>query len=408
MPKFNYTARDLAGQASSGAILAADENELRRMLRMNDLYLVKARRGGGDVADGESAPHFFDSKVTLQDLVIATRQLGTTIRAGLPLLEALRIVGSQSNKPALTRAFFDMEQAALDGKSLSIGMSKHPKLFNSQVIALVEAGEVSGTLEQTLGIAADQLDREYALRRKVKAATLYPKLVVLACFGTVVGMMTLVVPVFSKVYEGVHAQLPAPTMLLMSMSGIFIHWWWAIAAAVAAAVYGAKRYGQTVKGRTQMDIVSLKIPILGPLMRKVAVARVVQTLAGALKGGVPILMALEICANTAGNAVIQNAVIDASHHVREGAALATELERTGQFPLLVTRMVAAGEATGRIDSMLEEINRFYEQDIAYSVEQLTLLIEPFMTVAVGTIVLLILLALYMPIFSLGPALLGKH
>ena len=183
MPNYKYTARDRRGVVTAGTIVAADEAEMRRILRSNNLYLTKFKGGGGssDEKKGGAKGGLFEPKATMQDMVIATRQLGTTVKAGLPLMVALSIVGSQTNKPSLKNAFKELEQGVSDGEFLSAGMRKHPKLFNRLVISLVEAGEVTGTLEETLDVAADQLDREDHLRRKVKAAMVYPKLVVAAC-----------------------------------------------------------------------------------------------------------------------------------------------------------------------------------------------------------------------------------
>lgn len=338
MQNFKYVARDRAGKASAGTIQAADEVELRRILRSNDLYLTRARGSGGAVTEGKPRAGAFEAKPTLQDMVIATRQLGTTVRAGLPIIEALGIVGSQSNKPALRQAFADVEQGVKEGQFLSAGMRKHPKLFNRLVVSLVEAGEVAGTLDHTLEVAAEQLDREDNLRRKVKAATMYPKMVVFACMGTIAGMLLFVVPVFANVYGGLHAKLPAPTLLLIAISNLVVHLWWLAAVLIGVLTVAFKRWAATEKGQRKVDTLVLKIPVLGDLLRKIAIARFVQTLAGSMRGGVPVLASLAISANTAGNAVVREAVEAAADAVRDGAAIAPELERTGQFPVLVTRI----------------------------------------------------------------------
>ncbi len=406
MPIYKYQARNRAGKASAGTLQANDEAELRRLLRASDLYVVRAKASGA-TPQGERAPGFFESKPSLQDMVIATRQLGTTVRAGLPIVQAIEIVGAQSEKPALRQAFAEIGQGVSDGQFLSVGMRRHPKLFNRLVVSLVEAGEIAGTLDTTLDVAAHQLDREDNLRRRVKAALLYPKLVVAACAGTIAGMLLLVVPVFSKVYGSLHTALPGPTILLMAVSDAAVHWWWMGATILGLAALTFRKYKETEQGARRIDRLALKIPVLGPLLRKIAIARFVQTLSGAMAGGVPILASLTISAATAGNTTIREAVEAAAERVQNGSSLAPELERTGEFPLLVTRMIHAGETTGNIDSMLDEINRFFDRDVEYAVDKLTRMIEPLMTVLVGSIVMVVLLALYMPIFSLGNAFLGK-
>ncbi len=409
MPNYDYIARDRVGNVTNGVLQASGRSELRRLLRESDLYLTEFKVsfspsgiGGPGGLNGLLTP-----KPTLQDLVIATRQLGTAMRSGLPIIEALVIVGSQSSKPALRDAFADIRQGVTDGQTLSFGMRRHPSLFNPLVVALVEAGERAGALDQALELASTQLDREDALRKRVKTASIYPKLVAAACAGTIATMLMFVVPVFSNVYKGLHASLPAPTLILIALSQAVTRWWWLIAALGYAAIQGLRRYVQTEEGRRWRDRLALKTPILGTVLQKVAIARFVQTLSGSLRAGVPVLNALSIAANTAGNAIIQDAVEAAVHGVREGAAIALELEKTGHFPLLATRMIAAGESTGTIDFMLEEINRFYERDIEEAVDKLTRSIEPVMTMLMGGIVLLVLLALYVPIFSLGNAFLHK-
>ena len=408
MPIYKYTARDRAGKANNGTLQAIDEGDLRRLLRANELYVVRVKDGGDALTpDGSAKAGLFDPKPSLQDMVIAIRQLGTTVRAGLPIVQALGVVGSQSEKPVLRAAFKDIEAGVSEGQFLSVGMRRYPKLFARVVVCLVEAGEVAGTLDHTLDVAAEQLDREDNMRRRVKSALLYPKLVVMACIGTIAGMLLLVVPTFSKVYGGLHAKLPGPTVLLMSISEATIHFWWAAVLAGGLGTFAFRKYVETPRGRRNVDRLVLKIPVLGTLMRKIAIARFVQTLSGAMRGGVPILVSLAISAGTADNAIIREAIEKAAENVQNGAPIAAELEKSGEFPLLVTRMIHAGETTGNIDAMLDEINRFFERDVEYAVDKLTRMIEPLMTVLVGSIVMLVLLALYMPIFSLGDAFLGK-
>ncbi|HWD38211.1 MAG TPA: type II secretion system F family protein [Fimbriimonas sp.] len=412
MPKFRYEARDRAGNAAAGVIEADDHGEVRRILRLNDLYLIRLKNAGviGTAVTGQQAAPtptkatVFDAKPNIQDLVIATRQLGTLIRAGMPMAETLEIVGSQSDKVRMQIAFREIQLLVMEGQSLSVGMRKFPDIFNPLVLSLVEAGEVAGTLEHTLEVAAKQLDREAALRRKVKSAMLYPKIVLAACVGTIALMLLLVVPVFATVYREFHSTLPGPTLLLMALSDLAVHWWWAVLLGCLAAAYAYQRYAKTPGGRRRLDIIGLKLPVFGPLFRKIAIARFVQTLSGAMSGGVPVLRSLGISGATAGNTVIRDAVTQVALRVRDGSSIGTELAKTGEFPMMVTRMISAGESGGQIDTMLDEINRFYEQDVETATERLTRIIEPLMTVMVGSIVLLVLLALYMPIFSLGKAI----
>jgi type IV pilus assembly protein PilC len=326
------------------------------------------------------------------------------MRAGMPMMETLNLVSSQMTKPGLKGAFKDLEKAVSGGEALSVAMSRYPKVFSKLVVAFVESGEATGNLAETLEAAAVQLDREDNLRRKVKAATTYPKIVVAACFGTVAVMIVVVVPVFSQVYRQLGSGLPGPTLLLIAVSDFVIKYGWLVVLVIVAIAYAYKRYGETEAGSKNLDILSLKLPVLGLVFRKIAIARFVQTLSAALKSGVPVLHALQISGNMAGNDVIRDAVVEATERIREGSPIAQELEKTGEFPMMVTRMLSAGESSGSLDTMLDEVNRFYDRDVEYSVDKLTRMIEPLMTMLVGGIVLLILLALYMPVFNLGKAL----
>jgi len=404
MPKYKYVARDRAGKSTSGQVQAADENELRTVLRANGLFLTQIRGSEGQVGGTPASGGLFAKKPSLQDMVIATRQLATMMRAGMPMMETLNLVGSQMTKPVLKAAFQDIEKGVSGGESLSSGMSRYPKLFSKLIVAFVESGEATGNLSETLEAAAIQLDREDNLKRKVKAATTYPKIVVFVCLGTITVMLLVVVPVFSQVYGQLHSELPGPTKFLIWISDAGLRYGWILLILIGIGTWGFKRYADTVGGKRALDRIALSLPVLGVVFRKIAIARFVQTLSSALGSGVPVLHALSISANMAGNVMIRDAVVDATVKIREGSAIAGELEKTGQFPQMVTRMMAAGESSGSLDMMLDEINRFYDRDVEYAVDKLTRMIEPAMTIVVGGIVLMILLALYMPVFNLGKAL----
>ncbi len=410
MPAFQYTARDLKGRSVEGSLAAGDEVDLRNILRGNDLFLTSTK-GGGTLATASSTSSGATSaakrapagKPSLQDMVIAIRQMATMIRAGMPMMQALEVLGSQATRPVLQFVFYDLQVSIGSGQSLASSMRQFPDVFNPLILALVDAGETAGTLDATLEVAAAQLDREAVLKMKVKAAMLYPQLVVYACFGTIAAMMLLVVPVYVNIYQQLHAKLPAATQILVTASGIFVHGWWLMLLVALGCRFGFKKYRGTAEGGKQIDTIALKLPVIGPILRKIAIARFVQTLSGAFKGGIPVLNSLTISANTANNAVIKNAVVVCAQNVRDGSRISHELELSGEFPIMVTRMMAAGEASGNIELMLDEINRFYERDVEFAVDRLARMIEPAMTLLVGGIVLLVLLGLYSPIFNLGKA-----
>jgi type IV pilus assembly protein PilC len=386
----------------SGLLAAETAAELREVLRNRDLYLTTSQLRRGRVAEEASGGQsiFGQKKVKLGDMVVMSRQLATLVRSGLTIIEALSAVAAQTENPTLVDALNMVRLDVLTGQSLGSAMRKHPKVFNEIYVSLVEAGEAAGTLDHTLELAATQFDEEAELREQIKAALTYPAIVVVAACGVVAFMLVFVVPAFAKVYQQFHAQLPAVTRMLITLSDIVLHRAWVVILAAILLIFGFRRYIETESGRLRYDSLKLKLPLLGKLIRKIAIARFAQTWAGATKGGMPILQALQISANTSGNVVIRNSVQQVATFVKEGATLADPLSATGQFPPMVTRMIAAGESSGDLDMMLEELARFYRRDIDYQVKKLTRLMEPIMTVVVGAVVLFVLVALYMPIFTL--------
>ncbi|HZO87294.1 MAG TPA: type II secretion system F family protein [Chthonomonadaceae bacterium] len=402
MPTFQYTARDRAGQQSDGVIAARDLSEAREILRKKELFLTQIREQAARGQSGAQGGLLRRKRgVKLRDMVIMSRQLATLVRAGISIVECLQAVSAQTQNPALVETINDVRLEVLTGSTLTDAMRKHPKVFSETYISLAQAGEVGGVLEQTLELAADQFDKEAQLRAKVKSAFVYPAIVMGTAVFVVIFMLIFVVPVFANVYRQFNAKLPAVTMMLVSLSYIILHYWWMVLLGLAGLIYALRRYIQTPTGRTQYDRLKLKIPLLGDLNRKIAVSRFTQTFSGAVRSGVPILRGLAIAGQTCGNVIIMEAVKKVAGFVKEGATLSLPLEQTGEFPAMVTRMIAAGEHSGNLDTMLEEITRFYNRDIEYTVENLTKLMEPAMTVIVGGLVLFILLALYMPIFNLG-------
>ena len=400
MPTYNYVARDRAGTQSNGVIAARDMSEVREVLRNKELFVTTVREQAGPSAPGQGFQLFKSKKVKLQELVIMSRQMATLVRSGISIVECLHAVAAQTENATLKQALNDIRLDVLTGSTLTDAMRKHARILNEMYVSLVQAGETGGVLERTLEIAAVQFDQEAELQEKVKAAFVYPIVVLVASIGVVFFMLIFIVPVFAKVYDQFHAKLPPVTMALVLLSSFVLHYWWIVIIASYIGAFLFRRYIRTPAGRMVFDRVMLKLPLIGSLNRKIAVARFTQTFAGAVKAGVPILRALAISAQTAGNVVIQEAIKKVANFVKDGSTLTVPLEQTGQFPPMVTRMIAAGEQSGNLDTMLEEITRFYNRDIEYTVGKLTRVIAPIMTIVVGGIVLFVLLALYMPIFNL--------
>jgi type IV pilus assembly protein PilC len=406
MPTYKYVVRDRSGESSTGAIEAKDPQELRRILRTNDLYLVSYKNPVTLV--GKSQVSTFGARPPkVQDVVVSLRQLSTMIHSGLPVVRALQLVEDQSVSPVLRIAIKDMRETVTEGGTISAAMKRHPKVFTSLVISFVEAAEAVGNLDTAMELAAEQLDREDNMKRQVKQATLYPKFVVGACVLATFAMLMLVVPTFKTVYESMGSKLPAPTQMLININAFLASYWWLVIIGSVSGWVGFKKYRETPDGHMRLDSLMLVLPVLGPLNRKIAISRIVQTLSDSLAGGVPLLRSLAIAASTAGNVRISNAVTEAALGVREGQRISEKLEESGEFPPLVTQMIEAGEQSGNLEEMLKEVSHFYRRDVEYSLNSLTKLIEPAVTVIVGGIVLMVLIALYLPIFNLSNALQGK-
>ena len=401
MPNYKYVVRDRAGQSSTGAIEARDPQELRKVLRSNDLFLVSYKK---PTLQKTETVGFGARSPKPQEIVVALRQLATMLRSGLPVVRALQLVEEQGKNMLLKNAIRDIRELVTEGGTISAGMKRHPKVFGPLVVSFVEAAETVGNLDTAMDMSADQIDREDNLRKQVKQATMYPKFVVTACAGATVAMLLLVVPSFKDVYGSMGADLPAATQLLVNVQVGISTWWWLMLLVIAGVYFGFRAYRSTPSGKANVDSLVLALPLVGPLTRKIAIARILQTLSDSLRGGVPLLRGLAIAAGTAGNVRISQAVIGAAAGVREGQKISDKLVESGEFPSMVTQMIDAGEQSGHLEEMLDEVSAFYRRDVEYSLNGLTKLIEPVVTVVVGSIVLLVLVALYMPIFSLSSVL----
>jgi type IV pilus assembly protein PilC len=330
-----------------------------------------------------------------------SRQLATLERAGLPLVDSLGTLAAQTQNPTLKQTLMDVRSDVLAGSTFSQGLAKHPTIFNELYQSLANAGEVGGVLDETLQVAAEQLDKEQDLREKVKAAFVYPAAVVVTAVGVVTFLLTFVVPVFANVYDQFHAKLPAPTLILVAASKIIRSYWYMVIAAVFAIIKVYKRWAVTEKGRHVVDSFKLRVPLFGPLNRKIAISRMTRTFSAMVSAGVPILSGLQTAARVTGNVIFMDVINLTIVKVNEGVRLSVPLEQSGQFPSMVTHMLAAGEESGNMDDMLRQVTTFYDRDIEYAVQRLTRMMEPLMTVVLGVIVGFVLLALYMPIFNLS-------
>ena len=408
MPTYQYTARDRNGKPMNGVIISSDLDSVREQLRERDLFLTSAvpQNVASAKKDANANRNSIFQKVKLADMVVLSRQVATLVRAGLPINEALHTAAQQSESAYLKEVMMDIRQDILSGHSFTESVSKHPDVFSELYIALIRAGEAGGVLDETLETAAEQLDKEAELREKVKAAFTYPIVVIFVALGVVLFLVTVIIPKFADFYKAFNADLPAPTLILLNISAYLLNPWidFLVIAGIIATVLLLRRYIQTDAGKRQWDKLKLRVWFIGKLNRKIATARLTRTLSAMVKAGVPILQALTVSARVSNNVIIYEAITRVTEFVQQGARLWMPMEQTGEFPPIVTRMIAAGEESGNLDEMLSELSRFYERDIEYTIQKLTRMIEPMLTVFVGGIVLFILLALYMPIFNLSNVL----
>jgi type IV pilus assembly protein PilC len=393
---FTYKVRDKAGNLINGSLIADSETLVLHRLRemgYTPLDVTKERRGFSSI-------EFGGKKVKLKQLAIFSRQFATMINSGLPILRALGILSDQTDNKELARV---LAQARLDveqGASLSGALQKHPKVFNELYIAMVKSGETGGSLDDTLLRLASMLEREVQLRGKIKAAMTYP-IAVLGLVGLIMtAMLLFVVPQFKSIYGQLGGSLPVPTKVLLLMSDIFKKLWWLVIIGAFVARFMFKRFKATDNGRALVDAIKLRVPVFGSLFHKTALSRFASTLSMLMHAGVPILGALDIVSDTVNNRVISTAVTDVQSSVREGESIAKPLSTHAVFPSMVVQMIAVGEETGQVDTMLEKVAQFYDQEVEAAVDALTSLIEPILIAVIGACVGAAVIALYMPMFNI--------
>ncbi len=393
---FQYRVRDMSGNLVTGTLVA--DNQALVVARLQEMGYIPIRinaRGGGMRREFN-----LRQRVPIKDLSVFSRQFATMVNSGLPILRSLSILEQQTESKVLAKAVTDIRVDIEKGSSLSIAMAKHPKVFNDLFVAMVRAGETGGVLESVLMRLADNLEREVSLRRRIKSAMTYP--VVVLCFVTLIlmAMLLFIVPQFKSIYAQLQGTLPLPTRILLSVSETIRHKFLIVAAVVAGLVYAFRRYKKTERGREQWDRLKLRFPIFGPLFQKSALARFARVLGVLNKSGVPILQSLDVVSETVNNSLMAKAVQDVKDSVRQGESLAKPLGRHEIFPPMVVQMLSVGEETGALDTMLEKIAIFYDDEVTATVDSLTSIIEPVMIFIVGGAVGVAVIALYLPMFNI--------
>jgi type IV pilus assembly protein PilC len=395
---YEYSVRDRAGKLTSGKLDAANEAVLVTKLKAMGYAPVSVRETGGGMNKELTLP--FGNGVKLADLAIMSRQFATMINSGLSLLRALTILSDQTQNPTLRKTLAEVRSEVETGVSLSASLAKHPKIFPPLMVNMCRAGEVGGFLDGVLLRIAENYEAEVKLQRKVKSAMTYPTVILCFALLAVAGMLIFIVPVFEEMFDSLGGTLPAATQVLVFLSNQMAWVAPVTAVSIIASVVIWKRIKNNIKVRETVDPIKLKLPVFGKLAQKVALSRLTRNLGTMISAGVPILQALDIVADTTGNIVVTKAVRDVQNSVRQGESLAGPLSGHKVFPPMVVQMLAVGEDTGALDTMLGKISDFYDQEVEATTEALTSLLEPLMIAVLGGIVGAMIIALYMPIFSI--------
>jgi type IV pilus assembly protein PilC len=392
---FLWKGRTPTGEVLSGDYECENKQELINHLRKRKIIITSIRNKPKDIQINFG----IGNKITVKDMGIFTRQFATMINAGLPMVQCLDILSSQIEKPnfkiIVTEVMTDVES----GSTLAEAMRKH-KCFGELFTNMIDAGEAGGILDLILNRLAVYLEKADALRRKVKGALTYPTIVFCVATGATLFMLMFIIPTFAKMFSDFGGELPMPTKIVMMLSDFLRANWWLLLAIIIGGAVGFKRYYATESGHYRLDKMLLNFPILGNVVRKGAVARFTRTLGTLIASGVPILNGLEITARTAGNKVLEKAIMETRQSISEGNTIADPLKACGVFPPMVVQMISVGEQTGALDEMLDKIADFYDDEVDSAVEALTAAIEPIMIVVMGAVVGGMLVAMYLPMFKL--------
>ncbi|MBW4052879.1 MAG: type II secretion system F family protein [Proteobacteria bacterium] len=390
---FTWEGRDKRGQRVKGKSLAPDESALRLELRRQGIAPSRIRKQAQSLKGG---------RVNAGDIAIFSRQLATMLASGIPMVQAFEIVGAGSDKPALQKLILDIKSDVEGGTSLHEALSKHPLQFDDLFVNLVEAGEQAGALETLLDKIATYKEKTEAMKKKVKKALFYPTAVLVVAFAVTLVLMIFVIPEFQKLFQGFGASLPAFTQLVINISTVVQHDGIYLGIVLGAAVWVFIYFKQrSRKMREVLDKISLKIPIVGPILNKAAIARYARTLSTMFAAGVPLVEALESVAGACGNIVYEDAVMKMKDEVATGQRLQRAMEARGIFPNMVVQMIAVGEESGSLDSMAAKVATFYEAEVDNAVDSMSSLLEPLIMVILGVIVGGLVIAMYLPIFQLG-------
>lgn len=410
MSNYKYAAKGPTGQTIEGTIKASNKAEAVAELRKQNLVVMRLDESGGktnkfknlgQISIGSKKP-----KAKRNEVVIFTRQLATMVGAGLSLLESLDVLGDQAESPGMKATCAKLSSEVRGGSDLSAAMEQCPKSFTPLYISMVKAGEISGQMDIILNRLADYMEASEELSREIKSAMTYPVISMILVFCITAFLMIGVVPTFKEVFESLDAELPAITAFVLSVSDFLRAHTFVVFGGIVGIIFGAVAFKKTPRGSLVIDHLLLRVPVFGPLFTKVALARFSRTFATLIRSGVPIMSTLDIVAATAGNQVVSNAVLDSRESVRNGNLLSEPLSEVKIFPPMVVRMIAIGERTGALETLLEKIAEFYDSQVKAQVKALTSLIEPLLITFMGVIVGGVVLAIFAPILDMVGKLSG--
>jgi general secretion pathway protein F len=410
VPVFNYKALSAAGKAVSGMVDADSIKTAKAKLRKDGLFPTefsemsdkKTLRGKG--LGMEIDIKAWRGRVGLQDLAMTTRQLATLAAAGIPLVDSIGALASQVEDVVLRKALTNVRDKVNEGSSLAHALEDYPKIFSPLFVNMVNAGENSGTLDIVLARLADFTESQMILRQKIRSAMIYPVMMLVISSGIISYLVAFVIPKISKIFEGMHKALPMITLALLGGAKFVQHYWWLIIMFIIAVALLFRRWKNSENGRPLWDRFTLRVPILGKLIHKIAIGRFSRTLATLLKSGVPIIAALDIVKNVVNNKVLEKAVETARENVKEGEAIAKPLERSGVFPPLVIHMIHVGETTGELENMLFRVADAYEGEVAATINGLTAVFEPIMLLVMAGFVGFAVIAIMLPIMDMTSGL----
>ncbi|MCA9393389.1 MAG: type II secretion system F family protein [Candidatus Omnitrophica bacterium] len=397
MATFKYVAKNQESRSVTGKIAADNKAAVIEELRKRNLIIISIN----EVKDAVKKKSSFSSKkVKADEIVIFARQLATMVEAGIPIVQGLDALQEQVAQPTFKRTLSTITEDISHGSSLSVAFSKHPAVFDTLFVNMVRVGETGGVLAQVLDRIAMYMEKTLRLRRKVKAALIYPAVVVSMAVIITIVLLVKVVPTFAEIYESFDSELPAMTQMLITISNILQQYLLYVVGGFMLAGFLLRQWHKTKQGAIVIDSALLKLPIFGDLLRKVAISRFSRTLATLVQSGVPILESLDIVGKTIGNKVLEMTVDDVKNNVRSGESIAPPLAKSGVFPPMVTRMISIGEKSGQLEKMLLKISEFYDDQVDAAVDGLTSIIEPLIIGVLGIVIGFIVVALFMPIMNI--------